>query len=150
MRHEPVAIGELVRRVGQAFSQDFGTGRDERCELLLDLGTEEARVVGDSHRIEQIINALLARAAGIAEAATLRFRVQPGRVEIEVEGDGWGPRIDALVDSNSDGAGRYQRAGRGLAIAEGLTEAMGGTLAYETRGGAMRAFVLALPTVSTD
>ena len=141
VRHEPVQMGELVQRVGKA----FGSGREERWTLSVGVDAPDAVAVGDAHRIEQILNALLTRAADAGEQASLRLTTLAGRVAVEVEADGRLSQPGRPDELPPDPAARYRKAGRDLAIARGLAEAMGGTLTDTARPGTRRVFTLTLP-----
>ena len=140
VRREPVHLGDLVRRVGPAFGRDGAVEGTVQVEVP-DL---DAVVLGDPQRIEQILNALLEKAVAGGGRTVLRMGASVGQARVEVESDAWNvpPPADGHAD---DPVVRYHRGGRGLAIARGLAEAMGGSLAYPTpdSGGA---FTLLLPT----
>ena len=142
VRHEPVRLAELIARIARAFVPS----RDGPWRVHLDVSEEEdAIVTGDPHRIEQILNALLANAAASAEEATLRLSASGPTAAVAVEADAAAP--PSFTDTGKrDPSERYRRAGRGLAIARGLAEAMGGQLSYLTHADGSRAFVLSLPS----
>jgi signal transduction histidine kinase len=145
VRHEPVRLTELVERVAQAFVPGEGGG----WRVEVDIEMADLVVTGDPHRIEQILNALLANAAKSAEEAAVRVSMREATAEVEVESDGSRPAVFDDAEPQ-DATARYQRAGRGLAIARGLAEAMGGRLTYTTRPDGDRAFILSLPAVQGD
>ena len=140
VRREPVPLGELVRRVGGTFTPENETD----WSLHLQVPDAEALVLGDSHRIEQILIALLASGAATGKSAHLRLCVEAGHTEVRVEAGEAG----ALAPRDADPEARYRRHGRGLAIAKGLAEAMGGALTHGALADGRQVRTLTLPNAS--
>ena len=141
VRREPVHLSELVRRVGRAFVAD-GTGGGA---VQVEVPEAEALVLGDPQRIEQILNALLEKAVDGDADAVLRLDASGEQARVEVESDAWNAQLPQPAGGHvEDPVARYHRGGRGLAIARGLAEAMGGSLAYPTPESD-GAFTLVLP-----
>jgi signal transduction histidine kinase len=114
-------------------------------------------VVGDEHRVRQVLSHLLDNARKFTPAGTVRLDVRtvPGAVdavELAVEDTGIGMRTDDLESifepfRQLDGSStrRYGGTGLGLATARRLTELMGGSLDVTSEPGVGSRFVVRIP-----
>jgi two-component system OmpR family sensor kinase len=131
----------------------------------LDLPQQELTVVGDEHRLHQVLANLLSNAAthtpsGTTVTAALQSDITIGTdaaplVEITVHDDGPGipaaqqaDLFDRFTRGDSSRARDHGSSGLGLAIAAGIAEAHDGTLTVTSEEGAGSTFRLRLPAAS--
>ncbi|WP_448631159.1 sensor histidine kinase [Cellulomonas soli] len=129
-------------------------GTDEGDEGDEDDEAEEVVVLGDDHRLRQVLANLLSNARVHTPAGTtvtVRPRRDGNRVVLEVGDDGPGipPALrDRLFQRFTRGDASRNRAagstGLGLAIAHAVVSAHGGTLEVDSRPGATT-FTVTLP-----
>jgi heavy metal sensor kinase len=129
LRRTPIGAGELLRTVAQRFAEKAASkGR----ALEVDVSENES-LVGDRLRLEQALGNLVDNALRHGEG-TIRLRAEQrdGRVEIRVSDEGKGfppdflPRaFDRFTRADEARGGAY--AGLGLAIADTIARAHGGT-----------------------
>ena len=124
---------------------------DYRLELASDV---PQWVMGDSHRLVQILVNLLGNALKFTERGevVLECSCSPDRIWIEVRDTGIGipaERHEAIFESFTQAdasiAGRYGGNGLGLAITRGLVLAMGGQIDFQSQAGQGTRFFLWLP-----
>lgn len=113
-------------------------------------------IVGDAARLRQLVSNLLSNAVKFTEtgAITLTATARDGRVRITVADTGVGisPEAQRIIfesfrQADASTTRRFGGTGLGLAICRSLAEAMGGTIAVESRAGAGARFTLDLPLV---
>ena len=133
-------VAELVDRARNTFLSGDG-----RHTVLIDLPPDLPRVMADRHRVEQVLNNLLANAARQApESSPIRVAAERDGVHVALsvadEGRGIPPeRLSQLFRKFSGAAGGGRGAGidgsgLGLAICKGLVEAQGGRIRAESGG----------------
>ncbi|MCM2264437.1 MAG: CHASE domain-containing protein [Desulfuromonadales bacterium] len=111
-------------------------------------------VVGDQHRLEQVLINLIGNAIKFTDAGEVKVAVQchDGTLEFTVSDTGIGIPADKLAKifetfSQVDGSStrRYGGTGLGLAISRGLVELMGGRIGVQSRLGQGSTFTFTLP-----
>ncbi|HET7461795.1 MAG TPA: HAMP domain-containing sensor histidine kinase [Longimicrobium sp.] len=135
-----------------------------------DAGGEEARYLGDTQRVEQILVNLLTNAIKFTEPGgrtsitcgvlegVLPGHAQAGRwvrVVVEDTGAGIAPEqlervFEPFVQVESGYTRRHEGAGLGLAISRRLARSMGGEVTVESEPGAGSRFTLWLPAEPAD
>jgi PAS domain S-box-containing protein len=122
--------------------------------LRLDLPEPDPIVLADARRLDQVVEILLSNAVKFTEAGHVLIRAEahPEGIRLHVEDTGIGiaedylPRIFEPLSQEDNRLNReYEGSGLGLALAQRLVEAMGGTLAVESRKGEGATFTVALP-----
>ena len=144
--HEALRTGhQLLRRRAESKPLDY------RLELAPDV---PQWVMGDSHRLVQILVNLLGNALKFTDRGeiVLECSCSPDRIWLEVRDTGMGipsERQGAIFETFSQAdasiAGRFGGNGLGLAITRGLVEAMGGQIDFESQVGQGTRFFLWLP-----
>lgn len=151
----PFSLKELLERIASGFSHLVNNkGILFQCEFK----NIDTVLYGDTDRIEQIIDNLLANAVKFTEAGSIIFYAayENGRLSLKIKDTGIGMSEDTLSrifrpferlspDVNSDGFGL------GLPITKGLVKLLGGTIDVESKIGHGSTFHVSLPlTVSSD
>lgn len=143
--HEAFPCSELVADLRTAARMAMETSR---LELVEDIGTLPARLVGDERRLVQVCRQFLSNAAKFATAGPVRLGLSYGDGILKLSVSDGGPGIaperraelfkpfDILDDPRTRKSGG---AGLGLAIAAGIVRAAGGSVAVEDSpdGGAL-------------
>ena len=137
--------------------------RDARAvepDRPIDLAVEPATVVGDDHRLRQVVGNLLANARvhtppGTAVHVSLRTAGDRVRLEVADDGPGLGPEEAARVFERfyrADKARTRARGGSGLglSIVAAVAEAHGGWVSVDTAPGAGARFVVELPQAQPE
>ena len=149
----PRAVLETVR--GMVAYQAAEQGLLLRIEVAESVPT---RVVGDAQRLRQVLLNLVGNAVKFTPAGEVRVRLEANpdgtgwRLEGAVRDTGIGIETDMLGRlfhefTQADGSvkRRFGGTGLGLAICRRLLEAMGGSIAAESRAGAGSIFRFSLP-----
>jgi len=144
--HETLRTGHrLLLRRAQSKPIDY------RLELAPDV---PQWVMGDAHRLVQILVNLLGNALKFTERGeiVLECSCSPDRIWLEVRDTGMGipaerqGRIfETFAQADASIAGRFGGNGLGLAITRGLVQALGGQIDFESREGQGTRFFLWLP-----
>ena len=151
----PFSLKELLERIASGFSHLVNNkGILFQCEFK----NIDTVLYGDTDRIEQIIDNLLANAVKFTEAGSIIFYAayENGRLSLKIKDTGIGMSEDTLSrifrpferlssEMNSDGFGL------GLPITKGLVKLLGGTIDVESKIEHGSTFHVSLPlTVSSD
>jgi two-component system, OmpR family, sensor kinase len=152
---EPV---DLTRLAIDATSDAQAASRDHRW--LLDLPGEPVEVLGDEHRLHQVLANLMSNAAkhtppGTAVTVAVAANGTPGSVELSVTDDGPGipedlqPALfERFVRGDSARSGNGGSTGLGLAIVQAVTTAHGGSVSLTSQPG-RTSFAITLPRLDT-
>ncbi|MFC5511601.1 ATP-binding protein [Massilia jejuensis] len=151
----PVDIGEILGLCCQARMMS------ENGQHAWSVATQEAWVLGDRTRLEQVFDNLLTNAMKYTPAGgtiTVRNTVAGSTAVIEVSDTGAGiePEVMPFIfDSLTQGPTTLDRAqgglGLGLSIARGLVHLHGGTIGAHSQGlGSGSAFRVCLPLAGAD
>ncbi len=126
----------------------------KQTALQVSLPAEEVTVLGDSHRLQQVVGNLLANAVKYTPsggAITVMVKMVRGRAEIVVSdtGEGIAPAfLEHVFEPFRQGTSSTMRTGMGLglAIVERLVELHGGSITANSAGvGKGTEFVVSLP-----
>jgi len=150
---------DLSRLAIDATNDAHVARRDHRWQL--DLPDDPVLVLGDEHRLHQVLANLLSNAGKHTPAGTtvaVRVAVRGGQVELSVTDDGPGippelvpdlferfTRADTSRSHTEDGP--VTSTGLGLAIVDAVVTAHGGTVTVTSQPGMTR-FVVVLPLLS--
>jgi two-component system OmpR family sensor kinase len=137
--------------------------RDARAvepDRPIDLTVEPVTVLGDDHRLRQVVGNLLTNARvhtppGTPIHVSLRTTGDRVRLEVADEGPGLGAEEAARIFERfyrADKARTRARGGSGLglSIVAAVAEAHGGRVSVDTSPGAGARFVVELPTAQTE
>ena len=156
--------GRPLERVPLAFDRLVDDAvRDARAvepERPIDLMVEPATVLGDDHRLRQVVGNLLANARvhtppGTPVHVSLRGAGDRVRLEVSDEGPGLAPDEAARIFERfyrADKARTRARGGSGLglSIVAAVAEAHGGRVSVDTAPGAGARFVVDLPRAQAE
>ncbi len=127
-------------------------------EVLTSSGSEKPRL-GDSFRIQQILNNLLSNAIKFTESGSvsLTMSARPGKpltIEVRDTGIGMSPdQVRRIFDNFEQAEGgttrRFGGTGLGMPIVRNLVELMGGTIEVDSRLGAWTQVKISLPLAET-
>jgi CheY-like chemotaxis protein len=165
----PFALDDCLNSVANLMS---GLAAEKGLTLIVDAGPAPTALLGDSHRLRQVLTNLISNAIKFSThgAITLRVRSVPCRanhacVEFAVEDHGIGIPADrlqaifaAFEQAESSTSRRFGGSGLGLAICQELVAKMGGAIHVESEvgKGSRFSFTLelehlpALPTAAAD
>jgi two-component system NtrC family sensor kinase len=141
-------LNTVVQRAVQLLSHQFDLAQ---TALIVELDPTLPEVSCDAAQIQQVLIVLMVNASealGKGGEITVRTRPAPGGVELSVKDNGPGIAEDLQVQifepfySTKD---NQHRTGLGLAVARGIIERHGGTLAVHSRPGEGAEFVVNLP-----
>ncbi|RZJ08533.1 MAG: PAS domain S-box protein, partial [Rubrivivax sp.] len=138
---EPVDLHEIVKSACEICEPDL---REKSQRLTLVLQSPQFRLMGDSHRLQQVVWNLLKNAAKFTPAQghiQLTTSTEGDRFVMAVTDDGMGIDADALpkvFDAFAQGgpwvAKEYGGLGLGLAITKATIEAHGGSIRVSSPG----------------
>jgi signal transduction histidine kinase len=147
-----VDVGELVAGAASLMGPLL---TEKQQTLSTEVPAPAPRVMGDHHRLEQVLLNLLSNAHKFSPAgARIAVAVLPaaGTVTVTVRDTGPGipreaqPRLfEQFFTARTSSPNRQVGAGLGLPIANGIVEAHGGRMWVESEEGAGSAFSFALP-----
>jgi len=137
--------------------------RDARAvepDRPIDVAVEPVTVVGDDHRLRQVVGNLLANARlhtppGTPVHVTLRATGDRARLEVADEGPGMPAEEAARIFERFYRADKARTrakggSGLGLSIVAAVAEAHGGRVSVDTAPGRGARFVVELPTAQTE
>ncbi|HTB90969.1 MAG TPA: ATP-binding protein [Steroidobacteraceae bacterium] len=147
-----VTLAELLRQ-----SVEANAGFAAKCEVRFVLEQVSAgdRVMADPDRLTQVVANLLSNAAKFSPPGSdVLVRVRPGlttlRIEVQDSGAGIPEEFKAHIftkfaQADASATRRFEGTGLGLSIARKLTEAMGGTIGFDSVVGQGSVFYIDLP-----
>ena len=145
-------LNPLVQRAADKIGDVIA---EKNLALEIDLDPADLLVLGDVHRIEQVLDHLLANAAKFTDAGRVivRTRSAGDEVLIEVADTGIGieqAHLDKLftpfLQEDNRLNRRYQGAGLGLALVKRLLDVMDGRIEVESQKGHGSTFRVFLPS----
>ncbi|MEI6493938.1 MAG: PAS domain S-box protein, partial [Verrucomicrobiota bacterium] len=156
----PVAVAEIVESSCIPLRKTaIDKGLKFRCELDPLLPNE---IIGDSHRICQILINLIANAVKFTAAGSVVLRVSPAStdgcacLDFSVRDTGIGMSLETIsqlfrpfTQADSKMNRRFEGTGLGLAISQRLAEAMGGKITVVSTPGEGSTFTFRLPQDSS-
>ena len=155
IRLEPFDLLSAVRSTAALHEPD---AKRKGLGYALEIAPSAAtHVVGDRHRISQIVGNLLSNAVKFTEAGEIRLTVEAGegetptfRFEVTDTGLGFDAGFQSRLfgrfeQADSSITRRFGGSGLGLSIAYALAEQMGGSLTAASSPGRGSSFVLELP-----
>ena len=152
---EPISLRQVIERALSLVREQL---RLREIEVTVDLGAEEAVVVGNAIQLEQVFLNLLTNARdAVADAPRKAIRISgavgPAAVEVAVADTGPGippgleRRIfDPFFTTKEVGRG----TGLGLSITYGIVKEHGGTISVVSRPGEGATFLLQLPLAAAE
>ena len=147
----PVALHPIVTQVTARHKAALA---ERGVALDFDLAADDPIVLGETRRIEQIVEHLVSNAVKFTEAGHVRIAtgVEAGVVRITVEDTGIGIEPDYMAElfepfSQEDNRlnRNYEGSGLGLAIVKRIVEAMNGTVEVRSERGEGTRFDVVLP-----
>jgi PAS domain S-box-containing protein len=147
-----VTLAELLQQ-----SVDANAGFAEKCEVrfVLEHVSVKHRVMADPDRLMQVVANLLSNAAKFsAPGSDVLIRVRPGsttlRIEVQDSGAGIPEEFKAHIftkfaQADASATRRFEGTGLGLSIARKLTEAMGGSMGFDSIVDQGSVFYIELP-----
>lgn len=143
---EPVDITEIVNDVLGSFAR---RAEAQSVDIVMDM-TTPAVVVGDTHRLHQVVSNLVSNALDqMIDGGVLAVSVESGGKQVTIEVADTGPGIpENALETIFD---RFHKAvdsagtGLGLSISRDLVEAHGGTVTASNLPGRGASFVVRLP-----
>jgi len=150
----PLTIAELVKSAGRTVQKSTaGKGLAFRCEVAADVPEQ---ILGDEHRIRQILINLLGNAVKFTTGGSVVLRVAtssaPPALAFSVEDTGIGipPQTLALLfkpfsQADSSRSRAFEGTGLGLAISQRLAEAMDGSITVVSTPGRGSTFTFQFP-----
>ena len=153
LANEPVDLHQIIRSACEICEPDL---REKSLQLTLALESPQHRLMGDGHRLQQVVWNLLKNAAKFTPARghiRISTAVEDARFVMAITDDGVGidadslPRIfDAFVQGGSWVTKEYGGLGLGLAISKATIEAHGGRIRVSSPGrGQGATFTFELP-----
>jgi PAS domain S-box-containing protein len=147
-----VTLAELLQQ-----SVEANAGFAEKCEVrfVLEPVSVKHRVMADPDRLMQIVANLLSNAAKFSRpGSNVLIRVRPGsttlRIEVQDSGAGIPEEFKSHIftkfaQADASATRRFEGTGLGLNIARKLTEAMGGSIGFDSIVGQGSVFYIELP-----
>ena len=160
LEEQPFLLQDCVDHSLRVLYED---AKEKGLRLTADLSAELPDVVvGDVHRLRQVLLNLITNAVKFTEKGSVTVRVEPAKLvtpepetvflDFSVQDTGIGippEKFSHLFQSfhqlNGKGNGRHRGAGLGLAICKGLVEKMGGTIGVESEAGEGSTFFFTAP-----
>jgi PAS domain S-box-containing protein len=154
LRMRIVALAELLQQ-----SVEANAGFAEKCEVrfVLEPVSVNDRVMADPDRLMQVVANLLSNAAKFSPPGSdVLIRVRPAstslRIEIQDSGSGIPEEFKAHIftkfaQADASATRRFEGTGLGLSIARKLTEAMGGSIGFNSMVDRGSLFYIELPRV---
>jgi CheY-like chemotaxis protein len=156
LRDDVFDLGAFAEAAAQSLS-----ARAAAKGLVVEIDTTTAdvqtRVIGDPVRLRGAVENLIDNAVKFTDTGTVSLRVKASvrgrrvRVSFAVKDAGIGMTAQEIrrlfrpfAQANADVARRYGGAGLGLVMVKRLAEAMGGTLAVESRSGRGSTFTISV------
>jgi PAS domain S-box-containing protein len=147
-----VTLAELLQQ-----SIDANAGFAEKCEVhfALEPVSSNEQVMADPDRLMQVVANLLSNAAKFSPPGSeVVIRVRPGSTAVRIEVQDSGPGIPEafkahifakFAQEDASATRRFEGTGLGLNIARKLTEAMGGSIGFDSIAGRGSVFYIELP-----
>jgi C4-dicarboxylate-specific signal transduction histidine kinase len=154
-RREPISLGQVIERALSLMREQL---RLRQIDVTLDLGGEDAIVLGNAIQLEQVFINLLTNARdAVAEAArkAIAVSVSNGSTTVEVAvtdtGDGIPPGLEQRIfDPFFTTKQVGQGTGLGLSITYGIVKDHGGTISVVSPPGEGATFQVQLPRVAAE
>jgi signal transduction histidine kinase len=151
----PVDMAALAQGVVMSME---ASAKEKNTSILFEKKTENAVVVGDADRMEQIIRNLLKNAIRATENGTVRVCVdtRQGKVALDIEDNGIGIAPEDLphiwdrfyrVKNQRESSMQEKGSGLGLVIVKKLVQLQGGTIEAASQLGKGTVFSLSFPSL---
>jgi signal transduction histidine kinase/CheY-like chemotaxis protein len=154
---QPFAPRDLLEGLARLWA---ARASDKGLELVVEVADAVPQgLLGDSHRLGQIISNLVSNAIKFTETGSVRVSVgrSEGSVVVQVADTGCGIAPEAaaslfrpFVQARASEARRHGGSGLGLMIARGLATRMGGSLTLASTPGAGTTFTLMVPMAAAQ
>lgn len=155
--HEPFVLSDVIDNVGSIMAMSIG---EKSIETVIDVAPDIPRsVVGDAHRLQQILVNLISNAIKFTEEGFVHLKVcykgdpdQPDAISFSVIDSGIGITkaqqrsiFDPFTQADASTTRKFGGTGLGLAISDRLAKAMGGSITMTSQPGKGSSFHLTLP-----
>ena len=161
MHYQSFNVVEMLQLIVEKHRYDVA-----EKEVEIDLRYDERipeEVMGDQHRLQQILNNLLGNAVKFTETGTILLEAKLMNVsedqvliDFTVKDTGIGIReedqsmiFESFSQADNSNTRKYGGSGLGLTISKRLTEAMGGSIRMKSREGAGSFFAITIPFETT-
>ncbi|WP_417477009.1 ATP-binding protein [Maricaulis sp.] len=159
--HAPFELDELLSSVVSAHAL---TASERKLELTLEVAeAARGRFIGDTNRLRQILNNLIANALKFTEAgsvkvaAALRAGVQGDELVFEIADTGIGMDAETcsrlfapFMQADASTSRKFGGTGLGLSISRRLCELMDGWIRVESEPGQGSVFSFAIPAIRSQ
>ena len=154
---EPFVLSDVIDNVGSIMAMSVG---EKPIETVIDVAPDIPRsVIGDAHRMQQILVNLISNAIKFTEAGFVHLKVcykgdpdQPDAISFSVIDSGIGITeeqqrsiFDPFTQADASTTRKFGGTGLGLAISDRLAKAMGGSITMTSEPGKGSTFNLTLP-----
>lgn len=154
---EPFVLPDVIDNVGSIMSMSVN---DKPVETVIKVAPDVPRsIIGDSHRLQQILVNLISNAIKFTESGYVRLEVRkeasedhPDQVCFSVVDSGIGvPEaqqqsiFDPFTQADASTTRKFGGTGLGLAISNRLAKAMGGAITLQSQPGKGSTFTLKVP-----
>lgn len=148
-------LNPLIEEVASLIEFDL---RDSAQQLVLELGPQLPRVLGDSVQVQQVLMNLIRNAAEamreLGPGKLIRVRTAPGPAQtVDIIVTDQGPGLSAEVEARLFDpflTTKSQGMGLGLSICKSIVQAHGGELSYQRAVGGGAEFRVRLPVIPED
>ncbi|MBX2831209.1 MAG: response regulator [Rhodospirillales bacterium] len=155
--HEPFVLPDVIDNVGSIMSMSVN---DKPIEAIIDVAADVPRsIVGDSHRLQQVLVNLISNAIKFTEAGYVKLEVytektadHPAQLCFAVTDTGIGiPEntqkhiFDPFTQADASTTRKFGGTGLGLAISHRLATGMGGGILLSSQPGKGSTFTLKIP-----
>lgn len=142
-------LSDLLERIATNYSQPIN---DKGLLFIHEFKGTDVTVLGDTDRIEQIIDNLMTNAIKFTNTGTIYFTAsyENGMLTLEIRDTGIGmsnEQLSRVFTPFERGASAHhvEGFGLGLPITKGLVNLLGGTISVTSQSGQGSTFVVALP-----
>ncbi|WP_315764771.1 ATP-binding protein [Sphingomonas sp. Y38-1Y] len=153
---EPVDLRALLDAAARMWSEQ---ARTKGLDFNLDLSTAPGWIVTDPARVRQVVFNLLGNALKFTSEGAIglsarrvgeRFAIAISDTGIGIPADKHADIFESFRQADSTTTRQFGGTGLGLTICRSLAEALGGTIAVESREGVGSTFTVTLPLIPAE